>query len=175
MLSSPVRNVLKIPYFWSPNTILAIYLMEKEWCIISQFVRWVQTECRNLGDSDTPEVSDLLKTAARCLNERPVLFKYCAEEVCIVWSLSQIRLQINRRCIAYCQIGKRNSFFQVANTRHNSLFRRFISALTRGGPGGMPRPIEVHAHDPLRYVGDMLGWLHQVRNCASFIRFVIVV
>lgn len=46
--------------------------------------------------------------------------------------------------------------------RHNALFRRFISALTRGGPGGMPRPIEVHAHDPLRYVGDMLGWLHQV-------------
>lgn len=47
--------------------------------------------------------------------------------------------------------------------RHHALFRRFISALTRGGPGGLPRPIEVHAHDPLRYVGDMLGWLHQVR------------
>lgn len=47
--------------------------------------------------------------------------------------------------------------------RHNALFRRFISALTRGGPGGLPRPIEVHAHDPLRYVGDMLAWLHQVR------------
>lgn len=46
--------------------------------------------------------------------------------------------------------------------RHNALFRRFISALTRGGPGGLPRPIEVHAHDPLRYVGDMLAWLHQV-------------
>lgn len=53
-------------------------------------------------------------------------------------------------------------FLQVGNLRHNALFRRFISALTRGGPGGMPRPIEVHAHDPLRYVGDMLGWLHQV-------------
>ncbi|KAJ7295452.1 hypothetical protein O6H91_Y187000 [Diphasiastrum complanatum] len=91
--------------------------------------RWVQAECRNLGDNDTPEVNGLLKTAARCLKERPVLFKYCAEE--------------------------------VANMRHNSLFRRFISALTRGGPGGMPRPIEVHAHDPLRYVGDMLAWLHQ--------------
>eukprot|EP00249_Psilotum_nudum_P015509 c25364_g1_i1 orf=478-2589(+) len=91
--------------------------------------RWVQAECRNLGDNDMPEVSDLLRAAARCLNERPVLFKYCAEE--------------------------------VANTRHNALFRRFISALTRGGPGGMPRPIEVHAHDPLRYVGDMLAWLHQ--------------
>lgn len=43
--------------------------------------RWVQSECRSLGDSDTPEVSPLLKTAARCLKERPVLFKYCAEEV----------------------------------------------------------------------------------------------
>ncbi|XP_047330774.1 conserved oligomeric Golgi complex subunit 6-like [Impatiens glandulifera] len=91
--------------------------------------RWVQTECRRLGDTDNPEVGELLRTAVRCLKERPVLFKYCAEE--------------------------------VANMRHNALFRRFISALTRGGPGGMPRPIEVHAHDPLRYVGDMLGWLHQ--------------
>lgn len=91
--------------------------------------RWVQTECRKLGDTDNPEVGDLLRTAVRCLKEKPALFKYCAEE--------------------------------VGNLRHNALFRRFISALTRGGPGGMPRPIEVHAHDPLRYVGDMLGWLHQ--------------
>ena len=39
---------------------------------------------------------------------------------------------------------------------------RFIQALTRGGPGGMPRPIEMHAHDPRRYLGDMLAWVHQV-------------
>lgn len=25
----------------------------------------------------------------------------------------------------------------------------------------MPRPIELHAHDPTRYVGDMLAWIHQ--------------
>uniref|UniRef100_A0A453IL07 Conserved Oligomeric Golgi complex subunit 6 C-terminal domain-containing protein n=1 Tax=Aegilops tauschii subsp. strangulata TaxID=200361 RepID=A0A453IL07_AEGTS len=91
--------------------------------------RWVQVECKKPGDTDNPEVSELLKKAVRCLKERPVLFKYCAEE--------------------------------VANMRHHALFRQFISALTRGGPGGLPRPIEVHAHDPLRYVGDMLGWLHQ--------------
>lgn len=36
-----------------------------------------------------------------------------------------------------------------------------MDALTRGGPGGLPRPIEIHAHDPLRYVGDMLAWVHQ--------------
>ena len=36
-----------------------------------------------------------------------------------------------------------------------------MDALTRGGPGGLPRPIELHAHDPLRYVGDMLAWVHR--------------
>ncbi|KAJ8470032.1 hypothetical protein OPV22_024375 [Ensete ventricosum] len=56
---------------------------------------------------------------------------------------------------------------EIANMRHHALFRRFISALTRGGPGGLPRPFEVHAHDPLRYVGDMLGWLHQILPAAS--------
>lgn len=39
--------------------------------------------------------------------------------------------------------------------------RRFIVALTRGGPNGIPRPIELHAHDPVRYCGDMLAWVHQ--------------
>ncbi|KAI3893418.1 hypothetical protein MKW92_045374 [Papaver armeniacum] len=41
---------------------------------------WVQAECKRLGDSDNPEVSELL-TAVRCLKERLALFKYCAEEV----------------------------------------------------------------------------------------------
>ena len=31
-----------------------------------------------------------------------------------------------------------------------------MQALTRG-----PRPIEMHAHDPRRYVGDMMAWVHQ--------------
>lgn len=49
----------------------------------------------------------------------------------------------------------------VTNTRRAMLVRRFMHALTRGGPNGTPRPIEVHAHDPQRYVGDMLAWMHQ--------------
>lgn len=91
--------------------------------------RWVQAECRGIGDYDAPEVEPLLQTAVAALRERPVLFKYCAEE--------------------------------VATVRHNALFQRFITALTRGGPGGLPRPIELHAHDPQRYVSDMLAWVHQ--------------
>ncbi|RZC82274.1 hypothetical protein C5167_045060 [Papaver somniferum] len=48
---------------------------------VSSCCRWVQAEYKRLGDSDNPDVSELLKTAVRCLKERPVLFKYCAEEV----------------------------------------------------------------------------------------------
>lgn len=49
----------------------------------------------------------------------------------------------------------------LGSSRRQSMFKKFITALTRGGPGGVPRPIEIHAHEPLRYVGDMLAWLHQ--------------
>ena len=50
---------------------------------------------------------------------------------------------------------------EVEQARSKVVVRTFIDALTRGGPGGVPRPIEVHAHDPLRYVGDMLACIHQ--------------
>ncbi|KAI8979432.1 oligomeric Golgi complex subunit 6 [Mycotypha africana] len=54
---------------------------------------------------------------------------------------------------------------EIASARHDSVARAFMNALTRGGPGGTPRPIELQAPDPLRYVGDMLAWIHQA--CAS--------
>ncbi|KAJ1341209.1 hypothetical protein BSLG_004214 [Batrachochytrium salamandrivorans] len=37
----------------------------------------------------------------------------------------------------------------------------FQDALSIGNPGGFPRPIEMHAHDALRYTGDILAWMHQ--------------
>lgn len=46
--------------------------------------------------------------------------------------------------------------------RRTALVGSFIDALTLGeGFGGTPNPIEMHANDPKRYVGDMLAWLHQ--------------
>jgi len=76
---------------------------------------------------------------------------------------------------------------EVVACRGGALFQRFLAALTRGGGGGgsnrssggggeslqataasssssssLPRPMEASSHsDPLRYVGDMLGWAHQ--------------
>ncbi|KAE8986170.1 hypothetical protein PR003_g23313 [Phytophthora rubi] len=49
----------------------------------------------------------------------------------------------------------------LTTSRRSLIVRRFIMALTVGGPNGIPRPIEMHAHDPVRYCGDMLAWAHQ--------------
>lgn len=50
---------------------------------------------------------------------------------------------------------------EYCTSRRAVLVRFFLDALTKGGPGGSPSPIEMHAHDVKRYVGDMLAWLHQ--------------
>ncbi|KAG0254401.1 Golgi transport complex subunit 6 [Actinomortierella ambigua] len=63
-------------------------------------------------------------------------------------------------------LKQRDTYFtsileELVHMRRNAIVRAFLDALTRGGPGGTPRPIELHAHDPLRYIGDMLAWIHQ--------------
>ncbi|XP_067631293.1 conserved oligomeric Golgi complex subunit 6 isoform X2 [Eurosta solidaginis] len=50
---------------------------------------------------------------------------------------------------------------EYAIVRRAVLVRLFIEALTEGGANGNPKPIEMHAHDPKRYIGDMFAWLHQ--------------
>jgi conserved oligomeric Golgi complex subunit 6 len=51
----------------------------------------------------------------------------------------------------------------LAQTRQTALLASFMSALTTGSGTGSAgaRPIELHAHDALRYIGDMLAWVHQ--------------
>lgn len=93
--------------------------------------RFVQAQCGTL-DVDAEEQEEeaaLLRESIRALRARPMLLRFCAEE--------------------------------VGSARRASLVSRFVAALTTGGPGGMPRPIELHAHDPMRYTNDMLAWIHQ--------------
>ena len=49
----------------------------------------------------------------------------------------------------------------MSSARKTQLVKNFLAALCRGGPNGHPRPIEIHAGDPLRYVSDILAWIHQ--------------
>lgn len=49
---------------------------------------------------------------------------------------------------------------EFGTARRCAVVRGFIDALTRGGLGGTPRPIEMHSHDPMRYgSGPIYGLL----------------
>lgn len=93
--------------------------------------RWVQREFKTL-DLENPQISAAIRRALRVLAERPTLFQNCLD------------------------------FF--AESRERTLSDAFYSALT-GSSSDSDRPamgkaIELSAHDPLRYVGDMLAWTH---------------
>jgi conserved oligomeric Golgi complex subunit 6 len=45
--------------------------------------------------------------------------------------------------------------------RHKLVLQDFMEALTQGEIGSSARAIEIQAHDPLRYLGDILAWTHQ--------------
>ena len=93
--------------------------------------RWVQREFKSL-DLENPQISAAIRRGLRVLAERPTLFQNCLD------------------------------FF--AEARENVLSNNFYAALT-GAPIDPDHPvmgkaIELSAHDPLRYVGDMLAWAH---------------
>ena len=93
--------------------------------------RWVQREFKSL-DLENPQISTGIRRALRVLAERPSLFQNCLD------------------------------FF--AEARENILSNNFYAVLT-GAPVDPDHPvmgkaIELSAHDPLRYVSDMLAWAH---------------
>lgn len=67
------------------------------------------------------------------------------------------RLKISRQDLL------RSALTTLVQTRSSILANAFMAALTMGAgpPTYLPGPIELHAHDPIRYVGDMLAWIHQ--------------
>ncbi|KAJ5898856.1 hypothetical protein N7495_003600 [Penicillium taxi] len=96
--------------------------------------RWIQKEFQSLNLED-PRISSSIRRALRVLAERPSLFHNCLD------------------------------FF--AEAREYVLSDAFHYALTDAvsGPGAgagdhTVKPIEFSAHDPLRYIGDMLAWVH---------------
>jgi hypothetical protein len=93
--------------------------------------RWVQREFKGLN-LENPQISGAIRRALKVLAERPSLFQSCLD------------------------------FF--AEAREGMLSDAFYTALTGMRPNGEQdrtvKPLEMSAHDPLRYVGDMLAWAH---------------
>lgn len=93
---------------------------------------WIQREFKIL-DLEDPRISRVIRRALRVLAERPTLFQNCL------------------------------NFF--AEAREHTLTDAFHTALTHGARGSSQtemsaNPIELQTHDLLRYVGDMLAWVH---------------
>jgi hypothetical protein len=62
-------------------------------------------------------------------------------------------------------LSERPTLFQncldfFAEARQNTLSEAFHAALTGSESGGAAKAIEFSTHEPLRYVGDMLAWVH---------------
>ncbi|KAI9359441.1 oligomeric Golgi complex subunit 6 [Pilaira anomala] len=118
------------------------------------------------------------QTAGREIMESMALYQENAYDKLYKWTQYESRTSFGGDSIdvsslmtkALRALMKRPVLFQtildeIASARHDAVARAFLNALTRGGPGGTPRPIELQAPDPLRYIGDMLAWIHQA--CAS--------
>ena len=112
-----------------------------------KILRFLSNEFRRTGKDYSMEVTSTMRESVVRLKKRPELLTY-------VPLLSKCWSEID-------YVAPSESLTILSSTRQNSLLTSFLTALTRGGPSGLPRPIELHAHDPLRYVGDMLAWVHQ--------------
>jgi hypothetical protein len=117
------------------NQTLGLEIMEQTTKNINlafqKLYRWIQREFKTLN-LENPQIGSSIRHALRVLAERPSLFQSCLD------------------------------FF--AEAREHILSDAFHTALTGESPSGKPdnsvKPIELAAHDLLRYVGDMLAWMH---------------
>lgn len=92
--------------------------------------RWIQHEFKTL-DLENPQISASVRRSLRVLAERPTLFQSCLDS--------------------------------FADARELILSDSFQTALTGSNVDTShitTKPIDFYAHDPLRYVGDMLAWTH---------------
>uniref|UniRef100_H0V0I0 Conserved oligomeric Golgi complex subunit 6 n=1 Tax=Cavia porcellus TaxID=10141 RepID=H0V0I0_CAVPO len=105
------------------------------------------------------------QTAGLEIMEQMALLQETAYERLYRWAQSECRTLTQESCdvspVLTQPVLYKYTLDEFGTARRSTVVRGFIDALTRGGPGGTPRPIEMHSHDPLRYVGDMLAWLHQ--------------
>uniref|UniRef100_A0A8W7P5C6 Conserved oligomeric Golgi complex subunit 6 n=1 Tax=Anopheles coluzzii TaxID=1518534 RepID=A0A8W7P5C6_ANOCL len=128
-------------------------------------VQRIHTDCRTLMQSG-------YQTVALDIMEEMTLHQEAALERLYRWTQSHCRnVESNEMGVliveAMARLQERPVLFkyvvdEYSTARRSVVVRSFIDALTIGGPGGNPRPIEMLAHDPKRYIGDMFAYIHQI-------------
>lgn len=111
---------------------------------------WILQRCAGLerddAGGDVEENDVALGLGLRTMRGRPALFVHCQE------CLLQRRKDVVRRrfLLALTQGGGGGGGLVTSGSM----------SVSRSGGGGQ-RPIEMQAHDPVRYLSDILAWLHQ--------------
>jgi conserved oligomeric Golgi complex subunit 6 len=114
---------------------LGLDVMERTSKLLNQafqkLYRWIEREFKTFN-LEAPQIGSAIRRSLRVLAERPTLFQNCMD--------------------------------LFAGAREQVLSDAFFTALTGTSASGITdrsvKPIELVAHDPLRYVGDMLAWVH---------------
>ncbi|XP_076760998.1 conserved oligomeric Golgi complex subunit 6 isoform X2 [Xylocopa sonorina] len=128
-------------------------------------VQEIHSSCRVLMQSG-------YQTLGLDIMQRMTLLQEAALERLYRWTQNQCKYIENERLVpllikAMNKLQDRPVLFkyildEYCAARRTALVGSFIDALTLGeGYGSTPNPIEMHANDPKRYIGDMLAWLHQ--------------
>ncbi|KAJ7225913.1 oligomeric complex COG6 [Mycena pura] len=129
----------------------------------------IRTDCRVLmAGEEEPTLAgvDIMASTSSYLEQGyEKIVRWCSYEVLQMGRDMQVEVGPTMR-EAVRRLRKRpelltEALTSLSQTRQATIMSSFLTALTRGGPSGLPRPIELHAHDPMRYVGDMLAWVHQ--------------
>ncbi|KAF7799585.1 hypothetical protein EIP86_010822 [Pleurotus ostreatoroseus] len=129
----------------------------------------IRDDCRVLMSGEegpTKAGLDIMSTTSGYLEQAyDKIFRWCAFEFRQMGRETQAEVDsVMREAVRRLRARPElltDALTTLSQTRQATLLSAFTTALTRGGPGGLPRPIELHAHDPLRYAGDMLAWVHQ--------------
>ncbi|KAF9242033.1 oligomeric complex COG6-domain-containing protein [Melanogaster broomeanus] len=129
----------------------------------------IREDCRVLmsgEDGPTQAGMDIIATTSSYLEQGyEKIYRWCTFEFRRMrrdnqLEVSPLMLEAIRRLSQRPELLS-EALMVLSEARQSTLLALFLDALTRGGPSGLPRPIELHAHDPIRYVGDMLAWVHQ--------------
>ncbi|KAM3171453.1 hypothetical protein ACTXT7_016598 [Hymenolepis weldensis] len=120
-----------------------------------------------MGVPSMPLVKDLLDSSTTYIDKAfECLYHWIKREVS-TQNFEAVEISIPfRKCLK--ELQERPIFFkyildEYANARRQLIVEAFLRALTVGWnqDEGSSKPIEMQSHDPTRYTGDMLAWLHQ--------------
>ncbi|KAL0105505.1 hypothetical protein PUN28_016876 [Cardiocondyla obscurior] len=170
-MQQEVANAFIRNFQLTPSEMTVLHGSARESPITEEFfsvvnkVQDIHSKCRVLMQSG-------YQTLALDIMQRMTLLQESALERLYRWTQTQCKNIEDERLApllikAMSKLQDRPVLFkyildEYCAARRTALVGFFIDALTLGeGFGGTANPIEMHANDPKRYIGDMLAWLHQ--------------